>query len=165
MQKRILLSLIVLLGACSTEKPDTVSIESQDDMKHASSVAANSTENREEVSLSLLEKSDSKYSYKLNGMKFSSNDRVLKKGSVVQSLSESGSGLIKGSFVVIASQLPKGVIEHYEVNEIATSTYRLIPLEIGGDLYELYQALRQNDVFSRVEIEIDYSGKQTSDSF
>ncbi|TVP10898.1 hypothetical protein [Shewanella sp. KCT] len=165
MQKRILVSLIVTLGACSTEKPDTVSIESQDDMKQVSTLALSSTENREEASLSPQEKSNSKYSYELNGVKFSSNDRVLKKGSVVQSLSESAFGLIRGSFVVIASQFPKGVTEHYEVNEIATSTYRLIPLEGSGDFYKLYQALRKNDAFSRVEIEIDYSGKQTSDSF
>jgi hypothetical protein len=162
MNKTILTSLLLLTTACSSDKVDD--IQNPNAMPVETSTSMSVVQEPKSISKSkdLVVVKDSPslnktHSYKLNGQKFTSNTDLLVKGSPVSSPTMSEVGVLKGSFVIITKkivQLPLG----YQVDKIAKETYRLTPLDTQDGLYALYSDLLKNANFTRVEIEIDFSG-------
>ena len=105
-----------------------------------------------------------KISFKLNNEKFTAEKTILHIGDRVYNLLMSEFGGLKGSFVVVtlvdATEL---IFPNYKSELIAANTFRLVPIAADSPLVELYNQLKKEKKFSRVEIEIDYS-KQNSQS-
>ena len=95
----------------------------------------------------------------INKQKFELKSSELIKGAEVFNLLMSEPGIVKGTFVVIASNAPQ--LTHFDKTEriikIAKSTYRMTPEE-GVDFLGYYKSLLATKQFLKVEMEIDYSG-------
>lgn len=169
MKKAMLSTLLVLSTACSTDKIDKTETPSVMPVETSTSTVITKDEAVNKKKLLITEqdkKTQNKtYSYRLNDQKFTSNAKVLVKGSSVSSPIMSESGVLKGSFVVITTAKTESLSTHYKVNKIAKNTYRLIPIKNQTDLYNLYSNLLKNSELSRVEIEVDYSRASTAQSY
>ncbi|WP_394388651.1 hypothetical protein [Shewanella woodyi] len=170
MKKAMLSTLLVLSTACSTDKIDKTETSSAMPVETSTSTVITKDEavNKKKLLITEQDKKtqNTAYSYRLNDQKFTSNAKVLVKGSSVSSPIMSESGVLKGSFVVIITTAKtESLSTHYKVNKIAKNTYRLIPIKNQTDLYNLYSNLLKNSELSRVEIEIDYSRDSTAQSY
>jgi hypothetical protein len=177
----VILFSAILLTACSDKKEDTSVIEKQVSKKEASSLNQDALTNVENEKLTLIgtnqliAKSKKDLAKKaLEGIKLQSNTKSilineqkfellseeLLKGAKVYNFLMSQAGIVKGTFVVITSNVDR--LSHFdntvEINEIAKSTYRLTP-EKNVDFLGYYDLLKEAEQFTRVEMEIDYSGK------
>ncbi|RTR35010.1 hypothetical protein [Shewanella atlantica] len=170
MKKAMLSTLLILTASCSSDKINYANTAKSTPM--GTSVSTINTEQQEAISRTKKSGAvkdsltfSKTYSYRLNDMKFTSNADVLIKGSPVSSLIMSEGGVLKGSFVIITTKEAGQLSSDYRVNKIAKNTYRLTPLKAQANLYALYLNLLNNDNFSRVEIEIDYSPLDNTEKY
>lgn len=104
-------------------------------------------------------------SYELNGEKFIVQDKILSRGLRVFNPNMSEFGALKGTFVVQTVESIEPFTNQFNVEEIASQTYRLTPLSNKADLLPLYRALQGEKQFSTVEIEIDYSPLDNNEKY
>ncbi|RTR40717.1 hypothetical protein EKG38_02035 [Shewanella canadensis] len=159
-----LTAILVFTASCSSDEankePQVLNAKSviQDLEKRDATVS--------EQSLSRLKLStNGSTSYELNGEKFIVQEKTLSRGLRVFNHSMSEFGVLKGTFVVQTLESIESLTNQFNVEEIASQTYRLTPLYNKADLLPLYRSLQGEKQFSTVEIEIDYSPLDNSEKY
>lgn len=173
--KRFILLLLLSVSACHSEIHDT-SISNSEPLTSKEEVIfhdveLSSAENKKtqlqefntQRNSELLTK---KISFKLNDEKFTADKTVLHKGDSVYNLLMSEFGVLKGTFVVVTqADTAEYKLENYQSKLIAKNTFRLTPIATDSSLVDLYKQLKKVEHFSVVEIEIDYSKKNSQKAY
>ncbi|MCL1067466.1 hypothetical protein L2735_11700 [Shewanella olleyana] len=183
MKKTIMLTSMIFLGGCTAEETSTYkeknSNSASEKVRSTNASLLNSSENsistakieRQKHDVTYSNNKDSlpvkpaSYSVALNQQKFITDNASIKAGQSLFNMEMKQYGVVKGSFVVIASKKPKWLESDFSINEIAKLTYRLNSQSADADLHEWYKKLIQDARFSTVELEIDYSGKSDVPEF
>ncbi|WP_350432485.1 hypothetical protein ABIS04_02450 [Shewanella sp. H8] len=107
----------------------------------------------------------SKYTIQLNNHKFITKYLVLKVNQSIYNVDINSFAVVKGSIVIVSSTNPKGLVQDFDINKIAKDTYKLTIKSSDQDLYYWYKKLSGDSQYSVVELELDYSPKNSLQTY
>ncbi|QDE29929.1 hypothetical protein [Shewanella polaris] len=178
MKKIIMLSFFMTLNGCSADETvksaDTDKVLTKpvlatlvvDDTNKSHDMINNSDDfikTKPEKNMNGI--NSSKYTIQLNNHKFTVKDLVLKMNQSVYDMNINSFAIVKGSIVVISSVEPENLAEDFDINKIAKDTYKLTIKSSDQDLYYWYKKLSGDSQYSVVELELDYSPKNSLQSY